>query len=137
MHRWMWPVLLMVLAGCGGMGAPGGGGGGGEPNAFTMTCTPNPFYAPKGGQAILTVTVGNLKGKVAKVRFSFVQGTKGVNGSPATQTVEGMGSAQFTILVDGGITDNKPYFYIYAVGMDSENRTSGMPQTDCKVQWSY
>lgn len=130
-------MLLAALAGCGEMGVPGGGGdGGGESNAFTMTCTPNPFYVPKGGQATLTVTVGNLEGKVAKVQLTFGDNTIGVNSVPKTQIVEGAGSAQFIISVESNVVGS-PYFYIYAVGMDSENRTSGMPQTDCKVQWSY
>lgn len=133
----MWLALLATLAGCGEMGNPGGGGGGGgEDNDFTMTCTPNPFFVPKGGQATLTVTVDNLKGQVAKVQLKFENGTAGVNGSPLTQVVEGAGSAQFVISVESNVVGN-PYFYIYGRGMNSDNRASKMPQKDCKLQWSY
>ncbi|MER3443068.1 MAG: hypothetical protein C4333_02660 [Meiothermus sp.] len=131
----MWLCLVVALAACGGAGGPGGGGV--VTNDFTMTCTPGAFSVPKGGQATLTVTVENLKGQVAKVQLKFESGTVGVDGSPLTQVVEGAGSAQFTISVKSGITDNKPFFYIYGRGMNSENRTSGMPQKDCRVQWSH
>jgi hypothetical protein len=131
----MWPLLLVVLVGCGEMGVPGGAGG--EPNDFTIICTPDPFYVPKGGRATLTVSVDHLKGQVVKVQLNFQSGTVGVNASPLTRVVEGAGSAQFDISVKGSITDNMPFFYIYARGMNSENRTSGMPQKDCRVQWRY
>ena len=105
---------------------------------FTLTGTPDKttFVVSRGGEAKLTVSVQiNNATKTAKVKLSTYIGTSGVQVSPSTITITGNGSAEFTVK-DIGITEDKPYFYIYGQGLSSNNSTSGQELRRIDYQWT-
>jgi hypothetical protein len=90
---------------------------------------------PKGGEAKLTITVSINSSNTAKVKLSGYVGTTGIQIIPETITVTGNGSAEFTIK-DAGISDTKPYFYIYGQGLNAKDNNSGQELRRMDFQWT-